>query len=65
MSAALPLMVDPASSCRVTLLFILMVFLDSYVPEGKRTIPPPAVLAAEMALLMAPVSLVEPLPTAP
>ena len=49
----------------MTLLFIRMVFLDSYVPAGKRTIPPPAAFAAVMARLTAAVSLVEPLPTAP
>ncbi len=40
-------------------------FLDLYCPDGKRTIPPPALLAAVMAFSMAAESLDEPSAFAP
>lgn len=42
-----------------------VLFLDLYLPAGKRTVPPPAGFAAVTALLTAVVSLVEPSPLAP
>ncbi len=49
----------------IVMLLMLMVSCDvvMYVPQGKRSVSPPA--RAEIALLMAAVSLVSPLPIAP
>ncbi len=59
------LMVAPESSCRSTLLR-RWIETDLYVPAGNSTTPPPVdALAAAMALSIAGVSMVEPLPVAP
>src|SRR6266568_1292781 len=49
----------------VTLLIMWMEPPALKVPDGTSTIPPPALLAAAIALFIAGVSLVEPLPVAP
>jgi hypothetical protein len=54
----------PASRCSITLDFNTTV-PERYVPGGKRTCPPPAVVQASIALLMATVSRAFPSPTAP
>ena len=59
MSFGAPRRVEPASKCRVILLFNL-IEPDRYVPAGKYTVPPPAALHASIALLMAPVTSVAP-----
>src|SRR5436309_673124 len=60
------MIVAPPSRSSVTLLFMWMELADRYVPDEKCTIPPPlAVLAMVMHLLIAAVSLVDPLPFAP
>lgn len=43
----------------------VIVELTQYVPAGKKTVPPPDVSAAALALLIAAVSSVLPFPTAP
>src|SRR5439155_24429743 len=56
--------VAPLASCRPTALR-RWIERDLYVPAGNTTVPPPAVAAAAIALLMAGESLVEPSPLAP